>query len=389
MIFLSILLFINDKLNYNLTFPKRTIEKNPIEEMINMQNYINLVLNGTLIDKDKLYYPSKNPLISIIISVYNGEAYIKTALLSIQNQELKDLEIIMVDDFSKDNSINLIKELMKNEPRIILLENKENRGPLYTKSTGVLHAKGKYVMTLDEDDMYCQREAFSSLFIEAEKNNLDILSFMFVYSGAKISPRKHNYSNEKKKVMHQPQIGEIMFHFNSKGNVERWGGSLVHLFIKTKLYRNIISQIDEKYMNEKMFYHDDYIIFFLLTRNAYNMKFVDRIFYICLKIWDQNNPKVKLRTKIKKQDINNKKCLGFLIFLEMFLELTRNNYRDKKIAFSQLETWYLQQKICINNTVTRDKAVRVFNLYKNNKFISKEDKQIIQNFINSANSKIL
>ena len=163
MIFLSILLFSDDKLNYNLTFPKRTIEKNPTEEMINMQNYINLVLNGTLIDKDKLYYPSKNPLISIIISVYNGEAYLKTALLSIQNQELKDLEIIMVDDLSKDNSINLIKELMKNEPRIILLENKENRGPLYTKSTGVLHAKGKYVMTLDEDDMYCQREAFSSL----------------------------------------------------------------------------------------------------------------------------------------------------------------------------------------------------------------------------------
>jgi glycosyltransferase involved in cell wall biosynthesis len=135
-----------------------------LEEQRHIQNYVDLVLNGTLIDKDKIYSPSNNPLISIVISVYNGEAYLKTALISIQNQDLKNIEIIMVDDGSKDNSINLIKELMKTEPRIILLENGENRGPLYTKTKGVMHAKGKYVMTLDEDDIYCQRNAFSSLF---------------------------------------------------------------------------------------------------------------------------------------------------------------------------------------------------------------------------------
>ena len=57
-------------------------------------------------------------------------------------------------DCSKDNSVNLIKELMVKDPRIKLYQNEENKGALYTKTRGVLNAKGKYVMALDEDDMY-------------------------------------------------------------------------------------------------------------------------------------------------------------------------------------------------------------------------------------------
>lgn len=65
----------------------------------------------------------------------------------------------MVDDCSKDDSVNLIKKMV-NDPRIKLYQNEENKGALYTKTKGVLHAKGKYVMTLDEDDIYGQRDAF-------------------------------------------------------------------------------------------------------------------------------------------------------------------------------------------------------------------------------------
>ena len=70
-------------------------------------------------NKNYTFEKSKNPKISIVISVYNGEAYLKTALLSIQKQNFKDIEIIMVDDCSKDKSINLIKELMINDKRKI------------------------------------------------------------------------------------------------------------------------------------------------------------------------------------------------------------------------------------------------------------------------------
>ena len=141
----------------------KSIEKNYQEESMDIQNYMDLVFNGTVLDKDKIYYPSKNPKISIVISVFNGEAYLKTAILSIQNQNLKDIEIVLVDDGSKDNSVNLIKELMKTEPRIVLYENGENKGTLFTKSKGVLNSKGKYVIVMDEDDIFVQRDAFSSI----------------------------------------------------------------------------------------------------------------------------------------------------------------------------------------------------------------------------------
>jgi glycosyltransferase involved in cell wall biosynthesis len=54
-----------------------------------------------------------NPKISIIISVYNGEGYLKTAVRSIQNQDFKDIEIIIIDDFSTDNSVKIILNFKK------------------------------------------------------------------------------------------------------------------------------------------------------------------------------------------------------------------------------------------------------------------------------------
>ena len=146
-------------------------------ELKDMQDFININLNQELININQKFHKISNPKISVIISVYNGEAYLKTALRSIQNQDFMDLEIIIVDDHSKDNSVNLIKELMKEDPRIIFTNNNKNKGALYTKTKGILIAKGKYVLTLDVDDLFTSKKAFSTLYIEAEKNKLDLLGF--------------------------------------------------------------------------------------------------------------------------------------------------------------------------------------------------------------------
>ena len=141
-----------------------SIDKDLNEEYKDIQEYIYMAINGTLYNPNEVFKKSENPKISIIITVYNGEGYLKTSLLSIQNQDFKDVEILMVDDCSKDNSVNLIKELMIKEHRIVLYQNEENKGMLYTKTKGVLLAKGKYVLILDMDDIYVQRDAFSTLY---------------------------------------------------------------------------------------------------------------------------------------------------------------------------------------------------------------------------------
>ena len=360
-----------------------SIEKEMDEEINDAQNYMNLVLNGTKIDKDKTYSLSNNPKISIVISVYNGEAFLNTALLSIQNQDFKDIEIVMVDDGSKDNSVNLIKELMKTEPRIVLYENKENRGAFYTKTRGILLSKGKYIMVMDEDDIYVQRDAFSSLYAEAEKDNLDILGFYPRHSGARIARYRSSFE-EKKKIMYQPEVGNLMYYYDSEGRIKRFGGLLSNIFVKANLYKKVIKLVDEKNLNAYMFCHEDFILFFLLSRNAYNAKYVDRVFYIFLHTWNPNDPKIKFRNQFKENDIKTRQCLSYINFFEIMFKNTNNTLKDKKIAFSQIEIFYLYNH-CRANKETRVKAIEVFKLYLNCEYISQKDKEKLQKFIDSGN----
>ena len=363
----------------------KSIEKNYQEESVDIQNYMDLVFNGTVLDKDKIYYPSKNPKISIVISVFNGEAYLKTAILSIQNQNLKDIEIVLVDDGSKDNSVNLIKELMKTEPRIVLYENGENKGTLFTKSKGVLNSKGKYVIVMDEDDIFVQRDAFSSIYAEAEKNNLDMLGYILDYSGRKLdrNKRRYSYSNKLKQIVYQPELSNIMYTLHHNGHVSKFGGSLVNHLVRTDLFKKVIKLIDEENMNFHMNHHEDYILFFLLTRNAKSIKYIERIFYICPTFWDNNEPKVKFRNEIKNEERHNKKCFAYLNFLDILFKNTKNTKEDKKIAFSQVKYYYLDIKYCRKNKVTREKAISVFKSYLGNEYVSDEDKKKLRDFIDN------
>ena len=82
---------------------------------------------------------------------------------------------------------------------------------LYTKTKGALLAKGKYILILDEDDMYLQRDAFTVLYNEAEKNNLDLIKFGMIISKPLI--RKKNYINytKREEIIFQPELGSMMF----------------------------------------------------------------------------------------------------------------------------------------------------------------------------------
>ena len=366
--------------DYNSILWNKTIEKDINKEYEDILNFRELVMNGTELYKNKIYYPSKNPKISIIFSVYNGEPYLKTTLLSIQNQDFKDIEIVMIDDCSQDNSVNLIKELMKTEPRIVLYENKENKGALYSKSKGVMLSRGKYVMTLDEDDIYVQKDAFSSLYVEAEKNNLDILGFIPGILEEIKSGRRPNYS-DKFRIIYQPELSNLFYSIDSFGKVHKFGGNLWNHFIRADLFKKAIKKIDEKNMNIKTNRHDDFILFFLMTRIAKSIKYVNRIFYLYYPIWVEND-KIKFRYKIKREDEFNIRCLSFLNFLEMFFKNTKNTLDDKKIAFWQLESLYFNNE-CRNNKVITKRAIEVCKLFLDNEFVSEEGKNKIKNFINS------
>ena len=156
-------MFLNSKNKNNQKNETFYLTKNQIYfkfEIINKFNiFINNCVNGLTFDKFQ-YFLLKNPKISIIIPVYNGEKYLNYSIKSIQRQKMKEIEIILIDDCSNDNSLILIKQFMKYDQRLRLIKNFENRKILYSKSMAALNSNGKYILQLDQDDIFIRDDIF-------------------------------------------------------------------------------------------------------------------------------------------------------------------------------------------------------------------------------------
>ena len=317
----------------------------------------------------------------MVVPLFNAEGYIKYNLCSIQKQNFHDIEIIIVDDYSKDNSVNSVKDLMKKDLRIILYQKEENKGTLYSKTKGVLMAKGKYVLVSDQDDMYIQNDAFSTMYKELEKYNLDILGFGSIYAATiHLLKRMALYLYLDTPVMYQPHISRKMFYTNKQGNVVRIGDVIWNYIYKTEVFIKSIMQIDDKYMNSKMNCHEDFLLFFLLTRNAYNLKHIKRLFYAHIKWVGDNDTKILFTKKEKKINKQNLDCMSFMNYIEFLLMKTKDTIDDKKIASSELKNWYLNNP-CKNNTYVEERGRKVCKLFLENKYITDDVKKEINSFL--------
>lgn len=118
---------------------------------------------------------SKNILLSIIIPVYNVEDYVERCIRSIKDDKLSsdDFEIIIVNDGSPDNSVNIIEKL-KGEITNIILINQKNAGVSVARNVGINRASGEYIIFIDPDD-YINPNLLKKLYDRAKQDNLDIL----------------------------------------------------------------------------------------------------------------------------------------------------------------------------------------------------------------------
>ncbi len=105
----------------------------------------------------------RNDLISVIIPVYNVEAYLDACIWSVRNQTYENLEIIIVNDKTPDHSMEIARRHAQEDSRIVILEHEVNRGLGAARNTGITKASGQYVMFLDSDDRY-SRDAIEVLY---------------------------------------------------------------------------------------------------------------------------------------------------------------------------------------------------------------------------------
>ena len=245
-------------------------------ELIHKFNdYVHLCREGPLIDYTQ--YPLlKNPKISAIMPIYNGGKYLYYSLRSIQNQDMKDIEIILVDDCSTDNSLSIIENYMQGDKRIRLIKNHSNRKILYSKSIAALNANGKFIIQLDQDDMFIRDDVFDMLFYEAENNNLDLVHIRdfikkdFIFN--KITyvniPFTHLVFPREMHYKQQPELTQRNFVDNN--NYLLWG-----LLIKADLYKRAIYKLWPIIMNYQLIFHEDYTISFMIVILSRRYKYLN------------------------------------------------------------------------------------------------------------------
>lgn len=112
------------------------------------------------------------PLISVIVPVYNVEKYLKKCVLSLVNQTYPNVEILLINDGSKDNSLNICLELEK-DYKTIKVFNQVNKGQATARNVGIKNAKGEYIFFVDSDD-YISSETLEYLYQLMIKNHADI-----------------------------------------------------------------------------------------------------------------------------------------------------------------------------------------------------------------------
>lgn len=214
-----------------------------------------------------------SPLISIIIPVYNCGIQIKNTIRSIQNQNIQNLEIILVNDFSHDNSYNILRELGSEDNRIKIINNKKNKGTLYSRSIGVLSSKGKYIFQIDNEDMFFDHNILRIVYNEALKSKIEIIGFKAVRGNSYFSQDIEMYDDpfhmhQNNLIVKQP---ELRFFSIYHSDCHIWGKCIFNM-----LYKKAINILGKERYDKKICYAEDDIIIFVLFQISNSYKFISK-----------------------------------------------------------------------------------------------------------------
>lgn len=311
------------------------------------------------------------PKISIIAAVNNRDKYILRFLRSIQNQNFEEIEIIFVDDYSNDNSIQFIQKYQKEDERIILIRNNKNKGTLISRNIGALISKGKYLIFPDPDDILSNDILYYCYNISINEN-LDVVRFN-LYDGNKNIYKSINLINNQ--IIYQPKLSTEIFY--AKGYLKQTDYSISNKFIVRTIYIKTLNSINNYYLTKNMVVYEDGLINFMLYKTANSLYHSKKVGYYYI----QNNGSIT----INFQKHIERHIYNCYIYLKFIFENTSNNKYEKDIAF------------CIYRNVNKEISnllhyqnltqkfsfyLKINNLYLNSEFISSEDNKTI-NYINS------
>ena len=236
--------------------------------------------NHLIVRASNDYKKIEIPDISIIITIYNQVNCFYRALRSVQNQSLKNLEIIIVDDCSTDNSLEILQKYQEEDNRIILLKHLYNYGTIKSRSDAIKIAKGKYITIIDGDDGFSSRNILYNCFNIAKIADLDVVEFKLVYFKNMYYKLMENnlepIDNLYNRIIYQPELKFKFIKFQKEDKFWSYlNRNIVSKIIKNKLFKQVLDFIGSKYTEDHIVTYEDTIMsisLFTLSNSYYLTK---------------------------------------------------------------------------------------------------------------------
>ena len=311
--------------------------------------------------------------VSIIVPVYNVEKYLDKCLKSLVNQTLKDIEIIVVNDGTKDNSQKIIDKYVKKYPKLVKSYIKENGGLSSARNYGLKYAKGKYIAFVDSDD-YVETNMYQKLYDKAVEKDFDMVvcNLKYIYETKEVNA----YSNINKDILTKEEIKKSMINIYPSA----WN----KLFNK-RLFKNKILFKEKVWFEDVEFLYrlypyinsigtvEDYLYNYVQRKGAITSTFDERLFHYI----DNFNGIVKFY-KEKKFFYEYEKELEYCYVRYLYATFIKqaSNFKDKKMYKKAVEE-------AIKNVKEN------FPNYRKNKYFYKSLKGIYLLLFNKFISKII
>ena len=333
-----------------MAYQKKLYNSKLFEQNLNIKwNYL---LNILLIIIFFIFNKSdkKKPKISVFLPIYNKENYIVKSIRSIQNQTLKDIEIVAINDYSNDNSLMKITDLSKEDDRIKIIKNDKNHGLLYSRAMGILNSIGEYLINLDPDDEFKDNECLEYLYNQAKNSNVDIISFDV------LNKKNNKIFNCIKgdKIQHQKELFYSIF--NKFNIIEDY--LITNKLIKREIFLKAYEDFKEEIYNGKWNYHEDVIWSILVNKHAKSKLCLNKLVYI----YNYN-----------KYSLKNKKSWNLELENDLyFLETNKKLFKSKEEEKYLIGAYFL----IINNLKHSIKSI--------SKIIDNNIKKRTNNFFNNT-----
>ena len=314
------------------------------------------------------YIENKNfnePLVSVIMPVYNAEEFLDKSVSSVINQTYKNLEILLIDDCSTDNSYNILKEYANKDNRIKLFHNEQNKHVSATRNVGIKNATGKYLYFIDSDD-FIDNDYIEHLVKTAEKENADIVVNVNIYEHSDNRKKLHLFTeifyekrhlrqNELLLVKRLSVIWNRLYKREIQQKYNIFFSENIKLFEDAYFDTIMISRAQKiAFSTSNSFYHYTKDNKNSITKDVSPTFFFDNIFYVITRMFDYFKKYNLLDKKsiydiailessifedscctysIKQREENYQKVRNFILNIKNDILLNKNLYLDSEIDF--------------------------------------------------------